>query len=129
MEGPLSSPSNAPTALQKILSGIESVGGSLVDKTLALSPTQIIDVVGMIAGAFLPGAQLAGFTISQLTGLAAGVAGEIPSAIDAYNEIKAVAASGVAPTAAQWAKWNAAADLAHAAAQEAADRVINGSGP
>lgn len=49
---------------------------------------------------------------AAIASLIAGVLAEVPAAIDAYNEIKAVAASGKDPTADQWKSWNDAADLA-----------------
>lgn len=91
---------------------------------LGFTPVQIVDLVGTIAGAFVPGAQLLGMSIEAITKLASGVAAEVPEAIAAVDEIKAVAAAGADPTPAQWADWNAAADAAHVAAQAAWDKVI-----
>lgn len=95
---------------------------------LGLTPVQIVSLVGTIAGAFVPGAQLLGMSIEAITKLGMGVAAEVPEAIAAVEEIKAVANSGADPTPEQWASWNAAADTAHVAAQAALDKVIAGGG-
>lgn len=54
-------------------------------------------------------------TAAAIAALIEGVLQEVPAAIAAYNEIKAVAASSTDPTPEQWASWNAAADAAAAA--------------
>ncbi len=97
-----------------------AASASTPDTLLGFSIPQIVTFVGMVAGAVIPGASLAGFTISQLTNLAVGVANEVPEAVNAFEEIKTVATSGLPPTPAQWATWNAAADMAHNALQAAA---------
>jgi hypothetical protein len=96
---------------------------------LGLSVNQAVTLISMVAGAAFPGATVAGFTIAQLAGIGLGVANEVPEALAAYDEIKQVAASGLPPTAEQWASWNAAADAAHNDFNSAADAVINGTGP
>lgn len=106
----------------------EDPGAVPGETILGFTIPQIVTFVGMIAGAALPGAQVAGFTIGQLTNLALGVANEVPAAVQAFEEIKAVASSGLPPTAEQWASWNAAADAANARAGDAEDAVINGKG-
>lgn len=88
--------------------------------TLALEASEIVSIVGTIAGAAFPGAQVAGFTVAQLSSLAVAVANAVPEAVQAFEEIKAVAESGQAPTPEQWSAWNAAADQAHADLQAAA---------
>lgn len=97
---------------------------------LGMTPSQIVSIVGELAGfaanAFAPGLTVAGMSIAQLAGLATGVANEVPAAIDAFNMIKAHADAGTAPTAAEWAQINAAADAANAAAAAAEDQVIKG---
>lgn len=98
------------------------------DTFLGLTPAQIVSLVGTIAGAAFPEAAVAGMTIAQITGLAVGVANEAPAAIAAFEEIRKVRDAGIEPTPEQWASWNKAADDAHAAAQAAADKVINGDG-
>jgi hypothetical protein len=98
--------------------------------TLAFNPATLVTLVGTLAGAaaaaFGGPVTLAGMSIAQITGLAVGVANEAPAAIAAFEEIKALADGGTAPTAAQWAAWNAAADQATLDARAAEDRVIAG---
>src|SRR4051794_3800292 len=95
------------------------------DTVLGLHTSQIVGIVGQLAGiaasTFAPGLTLGGMSIAKIAQLAVGVANQVPEAITAFNDIKAVQASGQAPTKEQWAKWNAAADDAHAKAQAAAD--------
>lgn len=95
---------------------------------LGFSLPQIVGLVGTIASAVIPGASLLGMSIETITKLGLGVAAQVPEAIAAFDEIKAVANSGLPPTDEQWMAWNAAADSAHAEAQAAADKVLNGSG-
>lgn len=61
-------------------------------------------------------------TAAAIAALIQGVLSAIPEAIVAYNEIKAVGASGADPTPEQWASWNAAADAASAALDAAAGK-------
>lgn len=93
---------------------------------LGLTPSQIVSLVGVIAGAALPGASIAGLSIAQVTNLGIGVANGVDEAIEAVEEIKGVAAAGGVVTPEQWANWNAAADLVNDQVNAAADRVING---
>lgn len=102
-------------------------GGLVTDPVQGLSLGQIVTmVITLAAGAanlVAPGATLAGMTIAQLAKLAVGVAQAAPAAVDAFEQIKQAASSGLPPTQEQWDAWNAAADLAHADLQEAAAAV------
>lgn len=93
---------------------------------LSLALPQVVTLIALIASAAVPGATVAGLSIAQLTGIGLGVANAVPAAVDAWNEIQAVANSGLPPTDEQWAKWNAAADDAHSQLQDAANQVISG---
>lgn len=102
--------------------------GTIADTPLGITLPEVVNLIGMVAGAVIPGASLAGFTIAQLVSIGAGVAKAVPQAIEAFGEIKAAAQTGQRPTPEQIAKWNAAADAANAAAGAAEDRVLQGSG-
>lgn len=101
-----------------------SSNGKPAATVLGFTPVQIVSLIGTIAGAFIPGAQLLGMSVEAITKLAAGVAAQVPEAIAAVEEIKAVAAAGADPTPEQWKSWNEAADIAHSEAQAAWDKVI-----
>lgn len=98
---------------------------------LGLTPSQIVAAIGTIADiaatAFAPGLTVAGLSMKQIVGLATGLVNEVPEAIAAVDMIKGHAAAGTAPTAAEWATINSAADAANAAAAAAEDKVINGT--
>ena len=90
---------------------------------LGFTIPQIISFVGTVASAALPGAAVAGMSVNQLTALALGVANAVPQAVQAFDEIKKIPYRQ-APTPEQWARWNAAADAAHAEFGAAAAEVI-----
>jgi hypothetical protein len=61
-------------------------------------------------------------TAAQLATLLAvfeGVLAETPSAMEAYQQLRAMAAAGIDPTAEQWAALDQAADALHARLQQA----------
>lgn len=109
---------------------MSQIGKPVVSTTtiLGLTPSQIISGIATIASlaatVIAPEATFAGMSVEALAKLAVGVVNEVPEAIQAVDEIKALASSSTEPTAEQWASWNAAADLAHIQAQAAADKVI-----
>lgn len=103
--------------------------GTIADTPLGITLPEVVNLIGMIAGAVIPGASLAGFTIAQLVSIGAGVAKAVPEAIAAFGEIKDAAKTGQRPTPEQVARWNAAADAANAAAAAAEDRVLNSNSP
>lgn len=115
-------PNNAPG---KPVAPLPPSAGTTI---LGFSLPQVVGLIGMVAGAVVPGGQVLGLSIDAITKIGLGVANEVPDAIAAFHEIQAVANSGLPPTPEQWAAWNDAADAAHAAAQAAADKVISGSG-
>ena len=69
-----------------------------------------VEVLGTIVGAFVPGGQIAGIAITDLVKLAQSVVAGAPAAIAAFNDIKAAASGGAAPTDAQIAAVKAAVD-------------------
>lgn len=123
----LNTAGGAVAQTETVLQKIGDVASGLVHQALNLTTPQAVTLVGMLAGAFIPGASIAGFTIAQLTGIASGVAKQIPEAIAAFDEIETVANSGLPPTPEQVARWNAAADLAHEDFDAAAEAVIAGT--
>lgn len=80
------------------------------DDTIADDIKQGIGVLATLVSAFVPGAQVGGFAVSELASLAEAVVDAEPAAVAAYNDIKTTIEGGAPPTPAQIAALKAAID-------------------
>lgn len=73
---------------------------------------KILEVAGVLAP-IVPGGAGVVEIVKLVTAVGSGLVNAEPAMVALYDEIKATAAGGPAPTAEQWADWNARADKAH----------------
>jgi len=87
-------------------------GKSIAKPTVESVVSEIFNVATTIAAVFPVGAEVAG-AIKLAATVANGLVNAVPSVVALYDNIKAAVEGGAAPTAEQWASYNAAADTAH----------------
>jgi hypothetical protein len=118
----LSDLSNLISKVDTAVATFQNNSSSFLDKA-----ESVLSVAGPVVADLFPEAQIAGFGVSQLLSVVNGVATAAPDLTNAYNNIKAAVTGGAAPTAEQWAAFDAAADQAHADFQAALAKLNAGS--
>lgn len=109
-----------PTAdeISQLISTVESTVSSLTSSS-SRGIASLMPLLGSILAIFAPNLTIAGMAATKILALASGLVSGIPDIESAWAEIKAAADGGAAPTAAQWAALDSAADAAHEALQAA----------
>lgn len=80
---------------------------------------QLLPLASGVLSVLAPGLAVAGMPVIKLLAIAGGLLSGAPDLQNAYQAVKAAVTGGAAPTAAQWAAFDAAADQAHADFQAA----------
>lgn len=87
-------------------------------QTIGAIATKILEVAETVAALTPVGAGVV-TAIKIASAIGTGLVQDAPQMVAAWNEMQAVKNGGAAPTAEQWAKWDALADSAHADLQAA----------
>lgn len=87
----------------------KSASATFGDKAASVAATALALVEDVA-----PNLSVAGFAVSKILAIAGDVADEEPTLVASFDAVAAAADGGAAPTAEEWATFNAAADAAHA---------------
>lgn len=96
---------------------LSSLFGSVETFAAQYGPTLLSVVENVLK--VMPGTSSVINGVELAAKITTGLLAAAPPVISAYDEIKAAANGGPAPTQAQWDAWNAAADQAHSDLQAA----------
>ena len=94
--------------VQAAVSTFKSSTASGLDKAEAILP-----IAGNVIDVLFPGLSIAGISASKALSVVGSLSQSEPAITAAFGNVAAAVSGGAAPTADQWAAFNAAADKAH----------------